>query len=109
MIAATAYLLMFLIYGVMTARFLLPRHRPLNRLWIGLSLGLLEEMWLPALCAFFLDFTVLAHMAAALVSLVITLLCFVLRDKRDADLADRINKRFAHVGLSAIGRRLLES
>ena len=31
------------------------------------------------------------------------------RDKRDADLADRINKRFAHVGLSAIGRRLLES
>ena len=84
MIAATAYLLMFLIYGVMTARFLLPRHRPLNRLWIGLSLGLLEEMWLPALCAFFLDFTVLAHMAAALVSLVITLLCFVLRDKRDA-------------------------
>ena len=64
MIAATAYMLMFLIYGVMTARFLLPRHRPLNRLWIGLCLGLLEEMWLPALCAFFLDFTVLAHMAA---------------------------------------------
>ena len=31
------------------------------------------------------------------------------RDKRDADLADRINKRFAHVGLNATGRRLLES
>ena len=84
MIAATAYMLMYLIYGVMTARFLLPRHRPLNRLWIGLSLGLLEEMWLPALYAFFLDFTVPAHMAAALTSALITLLCFALRDKREA-------------------------
>ena len=103
MIAATAYMLMFLIYGVMTAQFLLPRHRPLNRLWIGLSLGLLEEMWLPALCAFFLDFTVLAHMAAALVSLVITLVCFLLRDKREAAKWDaeesRLLKQMLWVGI----------
>ncbi len=30
------------------------------------------------------------------------------RDKRDAEFADRINRRFAHVGLNALGRRLLE-
>ena len=103
MIAATAYLLMFLVYGVMTAQFLLPRHRPLNRLWIGLSLGLLEEMWLPALCAFFLDFTVLAHMAAALVSMIITLVCFLLRDKREAAKWDaeesRLLKQMLWVGI----------
>ena len=103
MIAATAYMLMFLIYGVMTAQFLLPRHRPLNRLWIGLCLGLLEEMWLPALCAFFLDFTVLAHMAAALVSLVITLVCFLLRDRREAAKWDaeesRLLKQMLWVGI----------
>ena len=31
------------------------------------------------------------------------------RDKRDAKFADRMNKRFAHVGLNAIGRKLLET
>ena len=44
MIASLVYTMMFLFFGVMTVRFLLPRHRPLNRLWLGLSLGLLEEM-----------------------------------------------------------------
>ena len=109
MIAATAYMLMFLVYGAMTARFLLPRHRPLNRLWIGLCLGLLEEMWLPALCAFFLGFTGLAHMAAALVSMIITLVCFLLRDKREAAKWDaeesRLLKQMLWVGipLTALG------
>ena len=31
------------------------------------------------------------------------------RDKRDAKFADRMNKRFAHVGLNATGRKLLET
>ena len=31
------------------------------------------------------------------------------RDKRDAKLADRMNKRFARVGLNATGRKLLET
>ena len=47
MIASLAYCLMYLFFGVITVRFLLPRHRPLNRLWLGMSLGLLEEMCLP--------------------------------------------------------------
>ena len=53
MIAALAYTCMYLYFGVMTVRFLLPRHRPLNRIWLGLSFGLLGEMWLPAVGAFF--------------------------------------------------------
>ena len=31
------------------------------------------------------------------------------RDRRDAEFADRMNKRFAHVGLNATGRKLLET
>ena len=42
MIASLIYTFLYLYAGVMTVRFLLPRHRPLNRLWLGLSLGLLE-------------------------------------------------------------------
>ena len=31
------------------------------------------------------------------------------RDKRDAEFADRMNRRFARVGLNATGRKLLET
>ena len=65
MIAALTYSLMYLFFGVVTVQALLPRHRPLNRLWLGLSLGLLEEMWLPALFAFFFSFGALAEEASA--------------------------------------------
>ena len=82
MIAALTYSLMYLFFGVVTVQALLPRHRPLNRLWLGLSLGLLEEMWLPALFAFFFSFGALAHAAAAGLLFVITLACWLLRDRR---------------------------
>ena len=49
MIASVVYTVMFLVFGLASIRFLLPRHRPLNRIWLGLSFGLLGEMWLPAL------------------------------------------------------------
>ena len=84
MIAALAYSLMFLFFGVLTVRFLLPRHRPLNRLWLGLSLGLLEEMWLPALGAFLFSFDMTAHAFAAGLEFLITLDCWLLRDRREA-------------------------
>ena len=82
MIASLVYTLMYLYFGVMTVRFLLPRHRPLNRIWLGLSLGLLEEMWLPALGAFFLKFSTEAHVFGAAAVFLLTLLCWFLRDKR---------------------------
>ena len=83
MIASISYALLYLTLGVLTVRFLLPRHKPLNRIWLGLSLGVLEEMWLPALFAFFFGFTVTAHAAAAGLLLVLTLVCFLARDRRD--------------------------
>ena len=82
MIASLAYCLMYLFFGVITVRFLLPRHRPLNRLWLGMSLGLLEEMWLPALGAFLFRFDVEAHAFAAGVLFLLTVLCWFLRDRR---------------------------
>ena len=82
MIASLAYTFMFLFFGVMAVRFLLPRHRPLNRLWLGLSLGLLEEMWLPAIGAFLFSFDAEAHVFAAGVVFILTVLCWFLRDRR---------------------------
>ena len=84
MIAALAYTLMFLTSGVMCVRFLLPRHRPLNRLWLGLSFGLLEEMWMPALSAYFLSFSEAGHVAAVGLMVLVTGICFLCRDRRCA-------------------------
>ena len=67
MIASVVYTVMFLVFGLASIRFLLPRHRPLNRIWLGMSLGLLEEMWLPAIGAFFFSFGAEAHVFGAAV------------------------------------------
>ena len=82
MIAALAYTFMYLYFGVMTVRLLLPRHRPLNRLWLGLSLGLLEEMWMPAIGAFFLTFGAEAHVFGGAAAFLLTVACWFLRDRR---------------------------
>ena len=83
MVASISYLLLYLALGVLSVRFLLPKHKPLNRIWLGLSLGVLLEMWLPALFAFILGFTAAAHAAAAALLLVLTAACWFLRDRRD--------------------------
>lgn len=82
MIASLVYSFLYLYAGVITVRFLLPRHRPLNRLWLGLSLGLLEEMWLPATGAMLFTFDAMAHVFGAAVLFVLTIVCWFVRDKR---------------------------
>ena len=80
--AAGIYFVIYLTCGVFIARFLLPRHRPLDRVWLGLSLGLLLMMWLPALCAFVLKFSMAAHWAALGLLLAVTGGCWAARDRR---------------------------
>ena len=82
MIASLVYTALYLFAGVMTVRLLLPRHRPLNRLWLGLSLGLLEEMWLPAIGAAFFTFGAAAHVFGAGISILLTVGCWFVRDRR---------------------------
>ena len=76
------YLAIYLACGIMIIRWLLPRHSPMARVWLGVSLGLLLLMWLPALCAFALDFTMAAHWAALAPLALLTGGCFLLRDRR---------------------------
>ena len=79
---ALAYLACYLLCGVFIVRCLLPGHRVLNRLWLGLSLGLLLLMWLPALLAFAVKFTALAHGLALLPLAGMTAGAYFAREKR---------------------------
>ncbi|MDR0898169.1 MAG: hypothetical protein LBN04_09980 [Oscillospiraceae bacterium] len=51
----------YLAVGLLSARAALADHSPLLRGWIGLCFGLLLLMWLPALAAFFVGFTLLGE------------------------------------------------
>jgi len=81
-VIAVLYLMVYLACGVMCVRFLLPRHPVLNRVWLGLCLGLLMLMWFPALIAFLVKFSLLAHGLALIPLALATLGCFLARDKR---------------------------
>ena len=81
---AMLYLLIYLACGCLCVRLLLPRLPVLNRLWLGLSLGLLLLMWLPALFAFALDFTMAAHWAALGALAALTGGVCLIRDRRSA-------------------------
>lgn len=79
--AAILYLSIYLACGILCAGFLLPRLRMLPRLWLGLSLGVLMMMWLPALIAFVDAFSLRGHLIALALLLALTALCYAFREK----------------------------
>ena len=82
--AAILYTILFLMGGAAIIRAQLPAKSPLLRAFLGLALGLLLEMQLPALCANVFDFTLRAHYVAAVLMLVLVGVSILLRDKRPA-------------------------
>ena len=82
--AAVLYTILFLMGGAAIIRTQLPGKSPLTRAFLGLALGLLLEMQLPALCANVFDFTLRAHYVAAVLLLALVGVSFVLRDTRAA-------------------------
>ena len=78
---AFLYLAVYILGGLCIVRFLLPRQSVLTRVWLGASLGLLLMMWLPALLAFVVKFSVTAHMLALIPLTGLTAVAYALRDK----------------------------
>ena len=79
---ALLYSLLYLLSGLLIIRCQLPRKSPLVRLWIGLALGILLEMWLPNLMAYAFGFTIAAHIAAIVPLAALTGVMFLMRDRR---------------------------
>lgn len=74
------YLLFFLGGGAAIARFLLPRRQPVIRWYLGTALGLLLYLWLPALWAYAVRFSILAHGLAAGTLVLLAAGAYFLRD-----------------------------
>ena len=78
-------ILMFLFFclcGAAMIRFLLPEKSPVVRVYLGVSLGLMMMMWLPAACAFFLRFSAAAQGVASLLMALLTAVAYGVRSKK---------------------------
>ena len=101
---AIAYTVLFCGLGVQMIRWLMPKKSPPVRAWLGVSLGVLMEMCLPALCANLLDFTFAAHIAAVAAALLLAAVCYAAREKaplcamRETDRRQLAVSRIAHSG-----------
>ena len=76
------YALAFLAGGVWIVRCLLPEKQMLARVWLGLALGLLLMMWLPALGAFFVKFSLTAHWIALVLLALLGFAAWLFRGKK---------------------------
>lgn len=94
--AGGLYLALYVFAGLCCTRFLLPRRSVLTRAWLGVSLGLLLQMWLPALLAFAVRFSILGHMLALIPLAGIVAGCYFLRDKCPVKPWDADETRLMH-------------
>ena len=77
---AILYLLLFGYCGTLMIFCLFPQKSVVVRVWLGLCLGLILMMWLPALCAFVLKFSIAAHAAAMVILAGLTIGAYFGRD-----------------------------
>lgn len=94
---AVLFLLLYLGGGLMIVRLLLPGHKPLTRIWLGLCLGLMLFMWLPALLAFFFKFSAAAHWLSLILLALVIGISFLFRDKRPARGWDEEETKFLKI------------
>ena len=96
---AILFTLLFLMGGMAIVRCQLPGKKPVVRIWLGMSLGLLLQMVLPALCAHIFAFSLKAHYVAAALLAALVLLAFLLRDEREAACMQQADWRFVRAML----------
>jgi len=77
-------LVFYLLAGCLIVRWQLPGKRPVVRIWLGCSLGMLLMMWLPALFAFVFTFGETEHLYALGALAALMLAALVARDRQPA-------------------------
>ncbi len=78
MIVALLFTVLFAICGVVISEVVFRKHSFINRIWLGLTLGLLLLTWLPSLFAFLIGFTVLAQVLSGIVALIVCIGCILI-------------------------------
>jgi hypothetical protein len=77
MLLSSAVLIAYLLAGIIIIKLLFPERSSLWRAWIGASLGVTLFMWLPALYAFYFDYTITAQIWALCTMGALTAITFI--------------------------------
>ena len=85
------YVLVFAFTGILLNEVLLPNNKIHERIWLGLTFGLLLLIWLPALVSFIIGFTLVSQIIALVFSIVIAILCFFKVKDKKIDFKEIIN------------------
>lgn len=78
MIVAVFFTTLFAISGIVLSEVIFRNHKFVNRIWLGLALGLLMLTWLPSLFALLVGFTITAQGLAAIASFLTAIVCAVI-------------------------------
>lgn len=79
MIQAILFVVLFAFCGVSIAEVVFRKHTLINRIWLGLAIGLCLLTWLPSLLAFLIGFTVTAQLLASAIAFVLLCVSTVIR------------------------------
>ena len=74
---SVAYLAAFMAAGICVSRMFFADERPIVRIWLGFVFGMVMLLWLPALWAFILDFTLLAQLLALCTAIGVGVCCLI--------------------------------
>ena len=78
MMTAIVFTILFAISGICISEVVFQKHKLLNRIWLGLVIGLLLLTWLPSLLAFMIGFTVTAQILALIIAILAAFACIVI-------------------------------
>ncbi|MBO2515700.1 MAG: hypothetical protein CW338_00290 [Clostridiales bacterium] len=92
-ILSVLFMLVYMAGGILIIRCMLPRVRFLARIWLGLALGIILEMWLPYLSAYLCEFSLRAHLYSLLPLLILCCVCLLLKAPGKARAWDEKEKR----------------
>lgn len=109
---SVAYLAAFLAAGISVSRLLFSGERPIVRIWFGFAFGLVMLLWLPALWAFILEFTLTAQLLALCTAIGIGVCCYTIsktRTSRKSRWLEESPLLFTLLPLFVIGVVLLSS
>ena len=100
-VVGTLYFMVFQVVGVLIAFTIFKRENRWFKLLFGSVMGSFLLHWLPTLAAFFMDFTVQAHISA-LFLLALILVAVLYLDKRFIDISQKFRKRSWNHGQSDV-------
>ncbi len=76
-------MMLFMIFGVLQAISVFHERSLTIKIWLGMTMGLMEMMWFPSIFAYMFDFTMTAQVAAIMLAAVLSAVSCILKARKE--------------------------